>query len=104
MAGNPLEFGKDESNVLSTERDFYVNLFFDRHTKDKFVGECGQVVCSVGVGDDLKQLSFFRNLFKASMKISDVGVGLGDGRPIKFGQNTQNAVGTRVLGSHIDKK
>ena len=96
------DFSKQGSDVLGTLRDFNIEEFLDSQGEALFIGHHRDVVQPVEVGESLQVGLVLDQFLGAAVEQADVGVGPDDFFAIEFEDESEHAVGSRMLGAEVD--
>ena len=102
VRGNSLQFHHQNAKVLSALGYLQAEKFLDREAVNQVVAQRVQIIHAISQRDRLRIRFVFTGLFDAGVEISEIGNGFQNGFTVQFQQNTQHAVGRRVLRSHVE--
>ena len=93
----------DDADRLASGREFPTHQFFDSQGVGDVVGEGGEVVESVRVGDELVVLHVLGDLLVAAMQVADHRLGLHDQLAVEVEDDLEDPVRGGVGGTEIQR-
>jgi hypothetical protein len=102
MVQNPGNLAEQGTDVLGTDGDVDVQQLLNSEREALLVGHHGNIVEAVEVGQGLQVCAVLDELLSAAVQQSNVGVGAHDLLAVELQNQTQHAVGGRVLGPEVD--
>ena len=102
VRGDAGEFAAEDAHGLSTRREFPAHELFNSHGVGDVIGDGGQIVEPVRVGDELVVGHVLGDFFVAAMEEADIGSGFCDHFSIEFQDESENAVGRGMGRAHVN--
>jgi len=103
MVQDARDLAKHGTDELGARGDLDVEQLLDSQREDLFVGHHGYVVETVEVGQGLHIRLVLAQLLGTAVQQADVGIGTDDLLAIELENQTQHAVGGRVLRTEVDR-
>ena len=91
----------EHAQGLAAGRKFPAHQLFHGAGVGDVVGQRGQVVKTVGVGDELVVLDRLPDLLHAAVQVAHYGIAAYDFFAVKFQNQAEHAVGGGVGGAHV---
>src|SRR5690554_3662488 len=101
MVKNARDFVEHHTDVLRTQRHLNTQQLFDCHHIGVLVAHHGNVVEAVHIGQRLQKRFVLGQFFGGAVQQTNVRVGTLDDFAVHFKNQTQHAVGRRVLGPEV---
>ena len=101
MAVETSQFGEHHAHPLGLRRDLQFEQFLHRQAPAQVHGKRRQVIHPVGQGDRLLVCLDFEFLLDAGVQKTDVRPAGNNRLAVQFQQQTQHAMGGRVLRPHV---
>ena len=103
MAGDAVQFAKNDPDVLRPLRHFQVHQLFHRLAVHQFIVEVGYVIQPVKKRDYLVILLSLAQLFRAPVQVADVRLDVDYLLPVNPQHHAKHPVGGRVLWPHVEE-
>jgi hypothetical protein len=98
----PLQLGKDHSDVGGAWRDRDAEELLHGDTEALIIGRRRNVIHPVGMREALREGHGLEELFGAAVEVADDRFGLHDLLAVELHLDSQHPVGCRVLGTEVD--
>src|SRR5207248_11155462 len=92
VRGNAGKLAANDANRFPTRWNFPAHQFFHRQGIGNVIGQWGEVIKAVGVGDELVVLHILSDLFVAAVQKTNIGGGFGDDLAVEFEDESEDTV------------
>ena len=103
MAGDPVELGREDPDVLGAARHLDVEQLLEGHDRRPLAEQRADVLERVEVGDRLVVVGVLAQLLDAAVEVAEDRVEVDDLLAVELEDDPQHAVGRRVLRPHVDE-
>ena len=103
VAGDPVELGREDPDVLGPARHLDVHQLLEGQDRRPLVEQRADVLERVGVADRLVVVGVLAQLLDAAVEVAEDRVEVDDLLAVELEDDPQDAVGRRVLGAHVDE-
>ena len=103
VAGDPVELGREDADVLGAARDLDVHQLLEGEDRRPLVEQRADVLERVRVADRLVVVGVLAQLLDAAMEVAEDRVEVDDLLAVELEDDPEHAVGRRVLRAHVDE-
>ena len=102
VAGDAVQFGEDDADMLGARRRFHVEKFFDRLAVAQTVRDRGHVIHAVDIRIEHRISAVLANFLDAAVQIADDALEAQNFFAIEPQNDAQHAVRGGMLRAHVD--
>ena len=103
MAGDAVEFRREDPDVLGPARDLHVHQLLEGEDRRPFVEQCADVLEWVRIADRLVVVGVLAQLLDATVQVAQDRIEVDDLLAIELQDDAEHAVGRWMLGTHVDE-
>ena len=103
VAGDPVELGGEDPDVLGAARHLDVHQLLEGQDRRPLVEQRAHVLERIRVADGLVVVGVLAQLLDAAVEVAEHRVEVDDLLAVELEDDPQHAVGRRVLGAHVDE-